>query len=176
MRLRPVSAGTSIWREPPRLAGGTEAEGKLPPAGGDSITRRYAKYAKTFVEVGKGPRAFSRVVGHPLEIVPLTDPGSQRVGDTLRFRIILLGLPLPGAKLHAGSAPADAGLADTTVARRAAASDLTLTTDSSGVAAVVVTKPGTWNLRTIQIVPAVAGSGADWYVHWATVTFSAGRR
>ena len=153
-----------------------EREGKLPPVGGDSITRRYAKYAKTFVEVGQGSRAFSRVVGHPLEMVPLSDPGSVRVGDTLRFRVMLLGKPLFGAKLHAGSIPPGANLADTSVARRAAAADVSVTTDSAGVAAVVLTRPGTWNLRTIQIVPAVTGSGADWDVHWATATFSVGRR
>ena len=153
-----------------------EREGKLPPIGGDSITRRYAKYAKTFVEVGQGPRAFSRVVGHPLEVVPLSDPGSLRVGDTLRFRVVLLGKPLSGAKLHAGSIPPGASLADTSVARRAASADVSVTTDSAGVATVVLARPGTWNLRTIQIVPAVTGSGADWDVHWATMTFSAGRR
>ena len=153
-----------------------EREGRLPPIGGDSITRRYAKYAKTFVEVGQGPRAFSRVVGHPLEMVPLSDPGSLRVGDTLRFRVVLLGKPLSGAKLHAGSIPPGASLADTSAARRGAVSDLSVTTDSSGVATIVLARPGTWNLRTIQIVPAATGSGADWDVHWATVTFSAGRR
>lgn len=152
-----------------------EREGKLPPIGGDSITRRYAKYAKTFVEVGKGPRAFSHVVGHPLEMIPLSDPGSLTVGDTLRFRVMLLGRPLSGAKLHAGSIPPGASLTDTSAARRAAAADLSVSTDSSGFGTLVLTRMGTWNLRTIQIVPAVTGSGADWDVHWATMTFSVGR-
>lgn len=148
-----------------------EREGKLPPVGGDSITRRYAKYAKTFVEVGQGPRAFTRVAGHPLELIPLSDPASARTGDTLRFRVVLLGQPLVGAKLHAGSIPMTASLSDTAAARRAARFDVDVTSDGEGIARIVVGRAGIWNLRTIQIVPATGGSGADWDVHWATLTF-----
>lgn len=153
-----------------------ERDGRLPPLGGDSITRRYAKYAKTFVEVGSGPRIFERIVNHPLEIVPLNDPSSLRTGDTLRIRLLLLGRPLEQAKIHAGSVPASAKLDDTSAARRAARGDTHVETDASGMARLVVGSPGTWNLRTIQIVPAAAGSGADWDVHWATLTFPVARR
>ena len=154
-----------------------EREGLLPHVGGDSITRRYAKYAKTVVEVGRGPRAFQRVLGHPLEFVPLSDPSALRTGDTLRVRLVLLGKPVAAAQLHAGSVPSGAtALIDTAAARRAAARDAKSVTDANGVAFVVVTQPGTWNIRTLQIVPAAKGSGADWDVHWATLVFSVARR
>ncbi len=154
-----------------------EREGLLPRVGGDSITRRYAKYAKTVIEVGRGPRAFQRRLDHPLEFVPLSDPAALRVGDTLRVRLVLLGTPATAAYLHAGSVPvAPSALTDTATARRAAASDVKLQTDASGVASVVVTRPGLWNVRTLQIVPAAKGSGADWDVHWATLVFSVARR
>ena len=143
-----------------------EREGRLPK---DSVTRRYAKYAKALVEVGaNGSRAFERVVGHPLEIVPLRDPSSLRAGDTLPVRVVLLGAPLRDARLHAGAAPR-------TTARRAAADaathDPTFATDDAGVARIVVDANGVWNIRTLQIVPAAANSGADWDVHWATLVF-----
>jgi hypothetical protein len=154
-----------------------EREGLLPRVGGDSITRRYAKYAKTVVEVGRGPRAFQRLLDHPLEFVPLSDPSALRVGDTLRIRLVLLGKPATSAHLHAGSIPAGpTALTDTAAARRAAARDVKLETDAGGVAAIVVTQPGLWNIRTLQIVPAAKGSGADWDVHWATLVFSVARR
>ena len=154
-----------------------EREGLLPPVGGDSITRRYAKYAKTVIEVGRGPRAFERVLNHPLEFVPLSDPSALRIGDTLRVRLMLLGKPAAAAQLHAGSVPNGAtALSDTAVARRAAARDAKFVTDANGVALVVVTQPGLWNIRTLQIVPATKGSGADWDVHWATLVFSVARR
>jgi hypothetical protein len=154
-----------------------EREGLLPPVGGDSITRRYAKYAKTFVEVGKGPRAYARAVGHPLELVPLSDPATLRAGDTLHVRLMMLGKPAAFARLHAGSVAQGAtALIDTVAARRAAADDRSVETDSAGVVAVRVTRAGLWNVRTIQIVPAAKGSGADWDVHWATITFAVARR
>jgi len=154
-----------------------EREGLLPAVGGDSITRRYAKYAKTVVEVGRGRRAYERVVGHPLEFVPLSDPAALRQGDTLRVRLLLLGRPATFARLHAGSVAMgpSAGL-DTVAARRAAAQDVSLETDSTGVASVIISRPGLWNVRTLQITPATKGSGADWDVHWATFVFPAARR
>ncbi len=149
-----------------------ERDGRLPPVGGDSLTRRYAKYAKTVVEVGKGARAFDRVLGHPLEIIPLSDPSALRAGDTLRVRLILLGESARGAKVHAGFVlPGPTALTDTAAARRSAVADVSAETDSSGIARIVVKRAGLWNIRTIQIVPAPPGSGADWDVHWATVVF-----
>lgn len=154
-----------------------EREGLLPPVGGDSITRRYAKYAKTLIEVGRGPRAFERELNHPLEFVPLSDPSALRIGDTLRVRLVLLGKAAAAAQLHAGSvASGPSALTDTTAARRAAVRDAKSVTDANGVASVVVTRAGVWNIRTLQIVPATKGSGADWDVHWATLVFSVNRR
>jgi len=154
-----------------------EREGLLPAIGGDSLTRRYAKYAKTLVEVGRGARAFHRLAGHPLEFVPLSDPSALRAGDTLRVRLLLLGKPAPFARLHAGSVP-DRSLArlDTATARRASTHDVSLATDSTGVASIVLTSPGLWNVRTLQILPAPLRSGADWDVHWATLVFKSAAR
>lgn len=153
-----------------------EREGLLPPDGGDSLTRRYAKYAKTVVEVGRGPRAFRRVMGHPLEFVPLNDPSAVRRGDTLRFQLLLHGSPLPFAKTHAGFVSGAGGLRDTAAARRAARRDVALMTDSSGRVVLVASSDGLWNIRTLHIVPAPRESGADWDVHWATVVFTVKQR
>ncbi len=155
-----------------------EREGHLAPASSrDSLTRRYAKYAKTFVEVGRGgPRAFERIAGHPLEFIPLRDPASLRIGDTLSVRVLLLGKPLVGAHVHAGAIAwnGERTLADTGAARRSAMGDRSLTTDAAGTIRVPVDRPGMWNVRGIQILPAAAGSGSDWDVHWATMVFGAG--
>ena len=154
-----------------------EREGLLPAIGGDSITRRYAKYAKTIVEVGTGPRAFQRTLNHPLEFVPLSDPSALRAGDTLHIRLTLLGKAVSSASVHAGYvSPGQAILTDTAAARRAAARDIKVQTDVRGVATLVVAQAGVWNIRTLQIVPAPKGSGADWDVHWATLVFPVAKR
>ena len=126
--------------------------------------RRYAKYGKTVVEVGAGPRAFERVIGHPLEFVPLSDPSEARGKGDLRVRLLFNGAPLSGARFHAGLAPEKGD------ARR---KDLDLTTGADGTAVVSLAAPGLWNVRTIHVVPAPKGADANWEVHWATLVFQA---
>lgn len=142
------------------LAAKYERQGLLPKS--DSITRRYAKYAKTIVEVGRGgPRAYSRVAGQVAEFVPLRDPAALRAGDTLPIRLLYRGRPLGDAHVHAGPAT-DAEVA----------SDLSLTTDADGTVRLPVASPGLWNIRTIHIVPAPSGSGADWDSHFVSFVFT----
>lgn len=47
-------------------------------------------------------------------------------------------------------------------------------TDAEGVVRLPLESAGLWNVRTLQIVPADAGSGADWDAHWATLVFPVG--
>jgi ketosteroid isomerase-like protein len=141
-----------------------EREGILPT---DSITRRYTKYAKALVEVGAGgPRAFSRIAGHPAEFVPLADPAALSAGDTFAVRLLYRGQPLSGVHVHAGSVTAPSSPQDERV--------VTLTTDAAGVARVPIDRSGLWNVRALHVVPAAAGSGADWDTHWVTLVFGVG--
>ena len=141
-----------------------EREGILPV---DSITRRYAKYAKTLVQVGQAGRpAFDKIADHPLEFVPLVDPMSVRVGGSVRFRMMLLGEPVAGARGHASVASS----ADAESAHASAEFE----TDDRGEFELPVLNAGIWNVRALFILPAPAASGADWDVHWATFVWLAG--
>lgn len=174
---RAIRESTAGFRRYLDLEGATAAaarvdrEGLL--AGRDSVTRRYAKYAKAVVEVGAGgAAAFARAVGHPLEFVPLRDPRSLRPGDALEVELRFLGQPLPGAPVHADHAPFDAS-------REAAAdghgaSALEAVTDGRGRFTVPVTAEGLWNVRAVHVEQARAGSGADWDTHWSSLTFAVG--
>jgi ketosteroid isomerase-like protein len=154
----------------PEAAERYEREGKLPT---DSITRRYAKYAKTIIEVGRnGPRAFSRTAGHPLEFVPLEDPSALRPGDTFAGRLLYRGAPLGGARIHASGVPMEPGLDPEAAARQAV--EVETETDARGIVRFPVRSAGLWNVRTLHILPAEPGSGADWDVHWATLVFGVG--
>ncbi len=138
-----------------------EQQGLLPT---DSITRRYAKYAKALLEVGTAaPRVFSRRAGHPLEFVPLSDPSAARVGDTLRLRMLFQGTPLANARGHVSVAAA--------VHSERADHEVPFVTDAHGDFSVEIRGNGLWNARAIHIGPAPAGSGADWDVHWATLVW-----
>ncbi len=133
-----------------------ELAGTLPTS---DIVRRYAKYAKTVVEFGTGPRAFDRVAGHPLEFIPLSDPSAPRATTALRVRILFQGQPLANARIHAGRAPVDGQPAE---------KDHELISSADGVVTVSAGAAGLWNVRTIHVVPSPAGADANWDVHWAS--------
>ncbi len=141
-----------------------EREGILPT---DSITRRYAKYAKALVQVGTGgPPAYAELAGHPFEFVPVGDPADARAGDELRFRALLFGDPLTHARVHASVAES--------ITSAAAMAHSEHETDAAGEFTVPISHAGVWNVRALYILPAPAGSGADWDVHWATFVWEAG--
>lgn len=77
------------------------------------------------------------------------------------MRLMFQGKPLGGARVHAGKAPVS-GKKET---------ELSLTTSSDGVFSVPA-GAGLWNVRTIHVVPAPAGTDAQWDVHWATLVYS----
>ena len=152
----------------PELVERYRSEGRLPT---DSVTRRYTKYAKTLVEVGQGGgRVYDRTAGHPLEFIPVSDPAGLRAGDSFAVRLLLRGQPLPGVRVHASGVPA--GMNDEQAA--AQAREATATTGADGVARFEVPAAGLWNVRTLHIVPADAGTGADWDAHWASMVFGVG--
>lgn len=152
-----------------------EREGLLD--GKDSVTRRYAKYAKALVQVGSGgARAFARPAGHVIEFVPLRDPSSLRTGDTLELRLLFRGVPLAGIPVHTEVVDLDADRDAPSTGAHAEHSEVagpsTHTPDARGVVRVVLGRPGMWSIRTIHVTQAPAGSGADWDAHWGTLVFA----
>jgi len=87
------------------------------------------KFAKALTGVGA---PWDRVLGHELEIVPLSDPPTVRPAQTLRLRVLFRGRPLADAKIERGDGLTPVPEAD--IPRFA--------TDSDGVAAVPIVKPG----------------------------------
>lgn len=147
----------------PELAERYQREGRYPAV--DSLTRLSGKYAKTIVEVGSGrSRAFDRVAGHVLEIVPLNDPSALRAGDTLAVRVLYHGRPVAAAHLHGGAALPDSS---------GPHHELSTATADDGVARIVVGAPGLWNVRLVHGAPAQSAAAADstWEVHFATLVF-----
>ena len=145
-----------------------ERDGLL--AGQDSLTRRYAKYAKTLMQVGSGGgRAFGRVAGHALEFVLDRDPATLTTGESLPVRLLFKGQPAVGVRVHASAVdPIEASRTGEPIE---VVKDMQLVTDPAGALRVPITGPGSWNVRTIHIVQAAPESGADWDAHWATFVF-----
>lgn len=115
-------------------------------------------FAKTFVRVGGGTAVPPRI-GTRLEIAPLTDPTTLRVGVTGRFRVLSNNGGLANAPITAMNA------ASKTEPR-------TGRTNATGEIEFVFSEPGLWLLRTVQMIPrpALAEGRTDWASYWASVT------
>ena len=119
---------------------------------------RYSKSPKALVRVGAGPGDPCRVVGLPLEIVPLRDPFALKPGDTLGVRVLFRGKPLADANLgwdHPGDGPMPSG---------------TVRTDGQGTALVPVARAG---LMTVRLTHMTRPKTKDyeWESFWTTLTF-----
>ena len=87
------------------------------------------KFAKALT----GPGApWSKVLGHELEIVPLSDPAGAKPGDTLRVRVLFRGTPLAGGEVERGDGVTPVPEKD--IPR--------FKTDQDGVAAIPIVKAG----------------------------------
>lgn len=174
LRWRSMRESAESFRRYLSLEGASAAleridrEGLL--SGRDSVTRRYAKYAKTLVQVGRaGGRAFNQVAGHPLEFMPGMDPAAVRAGDTLSIRLRFLRQPAKGARVHAGAVEWTGF--PVPEQPRETAKDTEFVADTNGVIRIPISAAGLWNIRTIQIAQSPPGSGVDWDAHWATLVF-----
>lgn len=134
----------------------------------------YTKCGKAFIEAGEtaGDTAYREPVGHPLEIVPLSNPCRWNAGDEVLVRVLLEGRPAAAQRVSSGRE----GLPQHTYEQHA-------TTDRDGVARIRLSDPGLWFLRTHVIRRIGAGTGtgpepgaassaaADWESFWASITF-----
>ena len=126
---------------------------------GEPGREQYSKSPKALVRVGQGGGGDPcRPVGLPLEIVPLCDPFSLQVGDTLRVRVLFRNQPLADANLG-WDLPDDGEAASGTVR-----------TDSRGEALLPIARTG---LVTIRLTHMTRPKTADfeWESFWTTLTW-----
>jgi len=116
---------------------------------------------KAVINVGNTKGKVDFVVGHPLEIIPLVNPGQLKVGATLPIRVLLDGQP------HKGEILATYSGFSTEKDTFAAA----ITTDEAGRAAVKITAPGVWLLKTQYEKPYPQPEECDVESYVATLTF-----
>jgi nickel transport protein len=91
------------------------------------------KFGKTLTGI---ETPWDKILGHELEIVPLSDPLTVKPGETLRLRVLFRGKPLPAGKIERGDGVTVVAEAD--IPR--------FTTDTDGVAEVPIVKSGPMQL------------------------------
>jgi hypothetical protein len=120
---------------------------------------RYSKSVKTLIQVGHaGEGDPSRILGLPLEVVPLRDPFRLKAGSVLPVRVMFQGKPLPEANLgwqHPGDGPVARGY---------------VRTDRRGEALIPIARGGLMTLRLTHMTRPKARD-YEWESFWTTLTF-----
>ncbi len=109
---------------------------------------KYDKYAKAIFNASHDDKNYSQVLGHPLEIIPVTNPADVKAGDYMKVKILLNGQPYTGAvwASYDGFAPE----LENTYAY--------YTEAENGEASIKITAPGLWGIRAAQGgLPGVEG-------------------
>ena len=106
------------------------------------------KYVKAFFNTSHDDKNFATVLGHPLEIIPVTNPADAKVGEYFDVKILLNGQPYTGPVW----ATYDGFVTEyeNTYAY--------YTEAENGEAHVKITAPGLWGIRAYQgDLPGVEG-------------------
>ncbi|WP_319471491.1 DUF4198 domain-containing protein [uncultured Pseudodesulfovibrio sp.] len=104
---------------------------------------KYEKFCKTLLTVGKADDGWKTVLGHRLEIVPMTDPTQARTGDELTFKVLFDGKPATPENV---TATYDGfSMTPNTWAYMSEPY-------GNGMAKVKISHPGTWMVRVQHVV------------------------
>jgi len=116
---------------------------------------------KAIVNAGNINGPADRVLGHPLEIVPLKNPGDLKTGDKLPIRILLNGTPYSGTffATYAGFSTQKDTFAYASK------------TDKKGQGNLTILTPGVWMIKASHEQPYPDKSQCDTESFIATLTF-----
>jgi uncharacterized GH25 family protein len=124
---------------------------------------KYIRFLKCFVQVGASPTDnFSKSLGQKIELIPLENPYSKRIGSQLSVRVLFDDKPLPGARVMATY---------DTFSKEHDVYAHTVQTDADGIARIPIDKPGLWLVRANHMLPLQDDPKADWESYWTNFTF-----
>lgn len=124
---------------------------------------RYRRYVKTLVNAaGSASETALANLSLTIEIIPEAQPASVRPGGSLPVRVLMEGMPLPGAQLCATHAGFSKGHDAYAWCGRL---------DAQGRASVPITAAGWQIIRTTRMRPLAGDNKADWVSYWSALTF-----
>jgi uncharacterized GH25 family protein len=121
---------------------------------------RYSRYIKCLIQCGNGDRCWEKTLGHRLEIVPLADPNSIKVGSTLKVRVQFEGKPLADVAVFALHRKDE----KTSTDRQR--------TNAEGIATFRLTDAGPWLVRLVHMRRCPDREEADWESFWGAMSFA----
>jgi uncharacterized GH25 family protein len=119
----------------------------------------FSRAAKSLLRSGAmAPGSGDRALGFPIELVAERNPYEMRPGDALPVRLMFRDAPLADALVVAFN-------------QRHPYLKQRVRADRDGRATFTISEPGPWLVKAVHMVPAPAGSNADWESFWASLTF-----
>jgi uncharacterized GH25 family protein len=119
----------------------------------------FSRAAKSLVRSGAlAAGSGDRTLGFPIELVAERNPYQMQAGESLPVRLTYQNAPLAGALVVAFN-------------QRHPYHKLRVRSDRDGRASFTIDEPGPWMVKAVHMVPAAAGSNADWESYWASLTF-----
>lgn len=126
---------------------------------GSSAHEAFARCAKSLVLSGPPSETQGdRRLGFTLELLAEKNPYTIRAGGELPVRLTYENRPLAGALVVAMN-------------RRNPSEKLAARTDSDGRVRFRLSSGGMWLIKAVHMIPAPAGSNAEWASFWASITF-----
>ena len=130
---------------------------RKPPEG--VVRELFSRCAKTLLLAGsRGAAGYDRILGFTLELVPEKNPYGMRAGSALPLRLLHEGRPLEGALVVAMN-------------RDDPATKVRARSNRDGRVSLRLSRGGAWLIKAVHMIPAPAGSGAQWESLWASLTF-----
>lgn len=119
---------------------------------------RYSRFIKSLMQVGgRNDLTWKKEIGLKLEISPLANPYTKKVGDTLQFRVTFDGKPLANRTIFA-----DNRASQTQRFKTNARGEFTMKIDNAGL----------WLVRMVTMRRCKTDCGeADWESFWAAYSF-----
>ena len=119
----------------------------------------FSRCAKSLVLSGLPSQAQGdRVLGFTLELIAERNPYAIRAGEELPVRLMYENRPLAGALVVAMN-------------RLNPSEKLSARTDGDGRVRFQLRPGGMWLVKAVHMIPAPAGTNAEWASFWASLTF-----
>jgi uncharacterized GH25 family protein len=124
-----------------------------------AVHERFSRCAKSLMLSGAPATGQGdRLLGFPLELLAERSPFAIGAGEELPVRLTYENRPLAGALVVAMN-------------RLNPSEKQAVRSDSDGRVRFRLPSDGMWLIKAVHMIPAAAGSGAEWESFWASLTF-----
>lgn len=119
----------------------------------------YGRFVKLLVQVGnKKTDSFKKILGSPIEIIPLQNPYALKSGDYLECRVLFNGKPLIDQMVKVWNK-----INTTTFLQN-------MYTEKDGTVKFPLSSKGPWMVSTVKMIPSEK-EGADYQSMWSSLVF-----